>query len=62
MILARMTRADLEVAILEEEILDVSSPAALEAIGRMTDAELRAAVQSWIEAGDECGNAGGRTS
>ncbi len=57
MILASMTRADLEVAILEDEILDVQSAAGLEAIGRMSTEELRAAVQAWIEAGDECASA-----
>lgn len=61
MILAAMSRADLEVAILEDEILDVNSAAGLEAIGRMTDGELRAAVQAWVEAGDETANAGRRT-
>lgn len=62
MILALASRADLEVVILEEEILDVNTPAGLEAIGRMTDVELRAAVQSWIEAGDETATAGRRTA
>lgn len=58
MILASMTRADLEVAILEDDILPCDA-AGLEAIGRMTDDELRAAVQSWIEAGDECADTKG---
>ncbi len=57
MLLATMTRADLEVAILEDSILPCDTAADLEAIGRMTDEELRSAVQSWIEAGDECASA-----
>lgn len=57
MMLERMTRAELEAEILAEDILPCDA-AGIAAIERMTTDELRAAVGAWIEAGDECANAG----
>ena len=46
-------RADLELAILENEILPCDA-AGLERITAMTTDQLRDAVVAWIEDGDEC--------
>lgn len=51
MTVAAMTRADLEVAILEQDDLMGLTE---KQIGAMTTEELRAHVQAWVEAGDEC--------
>lgn len=57
MLLSRMSRGDLEAAVLAEDILPCDA-AGLARIRAMTDAELMAAVGAWIEAGDECADAG----
>lgn len=53
MILSAMSRTDLEVVILEEDLLP-SDAAGCAAVAAMTDDELRAVIGAWIEAGDEC--------
>jgi hypothetical protein len=56
MTLATMTRDDLEMAILENDIVacDAEGIAKIQAMGTE---ELRAVVGAWIEAGDECADA-----
>ena len=53
--LANLDRAELEVEVLCNDILptDVAGLANIQAMGTE---ELRAAVQAWIVAGDECGS------
>ena len=55
MMVSKMDRADLEIAIFENDILPCNDSAALEAMAALSDDELRAAVNAWVEAGDECG-------
>ncbi|QSF43499.1 hypothetical protein [Paenibacillus tianjinensis] len=47
--LAKMTREDLEVAIIENDIVDV-----MELDDDISTEELRSIVQKWVEGGDEC--------
>lgn len=51
--LPTMSREDLEVVILTEEILPVRTSADLSKIEAMSTESLREAVADWIEAGDE---------
>jgi hypothetical protein len=48
MMLSKMSRVDMEVAILEHDIITD-----LDKARKMTDEEMRKEIQQWIEAGDE---------
>jgi|JI10StandDraft_1071094.scaffolds.fasta_scaffold1049023_1 hypothetical protein len=52
--LATMTRADMECAVLEYDILPAGTAAECAAISALTDDALREAIGVWIEAGNEC--------
>lgn len=55
--IANMNRAELEVEILADDSLYASLDEARLLSGGYSDDELRAAVEAWILAGDECGGA-----
>lgn len=52
--IANMTRGQLEGAIVEHRILPLDSFEQVDVALAMTDDEMRAVIQAWIEAGDEC--------
>ena len=52
--IAQMNRAQLEGAIVEYQILPLDTAAQIDAALAMTNDEMRAAIQAWIEAGNEC--------
>lgn len=52
--LADMTRADLEIAIIENDVLYRSFDEPRLLAGGYSDNELRAVITEWIAAGDEC--------
>jgi hypothetical protein len=52
--IANMTRGQLEGAIVEYRILPLDTPDQVDAALAMSDSDMRAAIQAWIEAGDEC--------
>lgn len=52
--IANMTRGQLEGAIVEYRILPMDTPEQVDAALTMNDADMRSAIQAWIEAGDEC--------
>lgn len=59
--IAKINRADLEVAVLENDSLEASLDAdrfyGRNGASKYTDDELRAAISAWIADGDECASA-----
>lgn len=53
MLINEMTRAEMECEILAENILPCSTAEELSRIQAMSDEEMRAALQAWVEAGSE---------
>lgn len=51
--IASMTRGQLEGAIVEYLILPLDTPEQVDAALAMNDADMRSAIQAWIEDGDE---------
>ena len=47
------TRAEMEIAILEHEIMDVNSTEGIEEIEKMSDEDMREELRKWVEVGDE---------
>ena len=48
-----MNRAELEIAIIENDVLQLNTAEDMERVTSMDEAKLRAVLQNWIEEGSE---------